>query len=171
MFFSDHASLEELVEAVHRLPYRRPKDRTVEGLLQERCGTCSTKHFYLFQELKRRFPEAKPRIIHRVYRLSRESACRLYGEGVARVIPQDGVVDVHRYLQAIIKNRTINIDVTFPGDQWDGASNMPLACGEGIDFPAGPDPNSDKKTLEEKYCDSRVREPFIAALSQLCDQT
>jgi len=41
---------------------------------------------------------------------------------------------------------------------------MPLACGEGQDFPAGDDPAADKAALEASYCDPQVREPFIAAL-------
>jgi hypothetical protein len=43
----DRASLIELVEQVRRIPYGRPSDRTVEGMLREHRGTCSTKHLYL----------------------------------------------------------------------------------------------------------------------------
>src|SRR5262249_2743227 len=45
------ASLLELVEAVRALPYGRQQDRSVEGLLQERRGTCSTKHLFLARPL------------------------------------------------------------------------------------------------------------------------
>lgn len=41
---ADDAALLDLVEAVRALPYGRPTDRTVEGMLRERRGTCSTKH-------------------------------------------------------------------------------------------------------------------------------
>lgn len=41
---------------------------------------------------------------------------------------------------------------------------MPLACGTGRDYPSGPDPDADKAALEAEYCDSAIREPFIAAL-------
>ncbi|HEX3608244.1 MAG TPA: hypothetical protein VHU14_01035 [Solirubrobacterales bacterium] len=41
---SESASLLELVEAVRSLDYGRPSDRSVDGMLRERRGTCSTKH-------------------------------------------------------------------------------------------------------------------------------
>ena len=41
---------------------------------------------------------------------------------------------------------------------------MPLACGEGVDHPAGADPDAEKRRLEAEHCDPAVREPFIAAL-------
>jgi hypothetical protein len=46
-----NASLVELVEAVRALPYGRPSDRSVDGLLREGRGTCSTKHLFLAQAL------------------------------------------------------------------------------------------------------------------------
>ena len=36
---------------------------------------------------------------------------------------------------------------------------------DGRDFPAGEDPDADKSSLEASYCDPRVRERFIAALT------
>jgi hypothetical protein len=52
-------------------------------------------------------------------------------------------------------DRDVIIDVTFPaGPPWDGHSSMPLACGEGQDFPAGDDPAAEKAALEASYCDS-----------------
>ena len=41
---------------------------------------------------------------------------------------------------------------------------MPLACGPGEDFPAGPAPEAEKRQVEGEHCDRAVREPFIAAL-------
>ena len=41
------AELREVVEAVRSLPYGRPSDRTVEGMLRQGRGTCSTKHLHL----------------------------------------------------------------------------------------------------------------------------
>jgi DNA-binding transcriptional ArsR family regulator len=41
------SSLVDLIEAVRALRYGRPSDRTVEGMLREHCGTCSTKHLFL----------------------------------------------------------------------------------------------------------------------------
>jgi hypothetical protein len=77
-------SLVELVEAVRSLDYGRPSDRSVESMLRERRGTCSTKHLYLAQALAERFPETEPKIVHRVYRLDRGRARELFGERVAR---------------------------------------------------------------------------------------
>jgi hypothetical protein len=86
---------------------------------------------------------------------------------VAEAIPLDGLVDVHRYLTAEVGGRRTVIDATFPGPRWDGKSSLPLACGPGIDFPAGTDPDAEKKRLEAEHCDPAVREPFIEALGRV----
>jgi len=38
-------------------------------------------------------------------------------------------------------------------------------AGRGEEFPAGRDPDAEKKALEHEHCDPSIREPFIAALS------
>ena len=140
--------LVDLVEWLRALPYERPSDRSVAGMLREGRGTCSTKHLYLHQQLRERFPGSDPRIVHRVYTAEPE-----------------GVVDVHRYVTAVVGGRRIPLDVTFPGEPWDGASPMPLACGPGEDHVAGEDPDADKRALEAAHCDPAVREPYIASLA------
>jgi hypothetical protein len=157
--------LVELVENVHALPYGRPSDRSVEGMLRERRGTCSTKHLHLWRELARRFPESEPQLVHRVYRVGRAAAARLFGATAAAAVPPGGLVDVHRYLTLRLDGTRLVIDVTFPGPPWDGRSSMPLSCGDGEDHVAGADPDADKRRLEQAYCDATVREPFIAALA------
>ena len=159
-------SLTDLVESMRALPYGRPSERTTEAMLRERRGTCSTKHGYLAGEFARRFPETAPQIVHRVYRLTPEDARRRFGDGVAAVVPAAGVVDVHRYLTAMIGGRRIVIDATFPSpDPWDGRSSLPLACGPGKDHTAGADADADKRALERRHCDPTFREPLIAALA------
>jgi riboflavin synthase alpha subunit len=163
---SPHASLLELVEAVRALPYGRPHERSIEGLLRERRGTCSTKHLFLARSLAERFPETQPQIVHRVYRAEREPIRASFGDSVAAVVPEDGLLDVHRYLLIQVEGRQITLDATFPGGgRWDGQSSLPLGCGPGDDILAGDDPDTDKQALEARYCDPVVREPFIAALS------
>jgi hypothetical protein len=155
----------ELVEAIRRLPYGRPSDRSVAGMLAEGRGTCSTKHLFLAQLLAERFPTTEPQIVHRIYRLDRRAAERLFGDAVAEYVPADGLVDVHRYLEITLGGRRVTIDATFPGEAWDGRSSLALACGPGEDIPAGDAPDEEKRALEARYCDPAVREPFIAALS------
>lgn len=148
------------------LPYGRPSDRTVKGMLRERRGTCSTKHLFLARTLTERFLETEPLIVHRVYRLNRATAKKRYGERVAQAVPEDsGLIDVHRYLTIRVGEQRITIDATFPGPRWDGHSALPLACGPGDDHPAGEDPDADKQLLEREHCDPAIREPFIAALT------
>jgi hypothetical protein len=159
------SSLVETVEAVCAIPYGRPSDRSVRGMLREHRGTCSTKHLFLAEELERRFPETQPRIVHRVYTLDRPRALTLFGATVAEAVPAHGLVDVHRYLTVALHGRRISIDATFPGEPWDGRSPLALACGPGRDYPAGEHPDAEKRALEERYCDPAIREPFIAALA------
>lgn len=156
----------DTVEAVRRLEYGRPSDRSVEAMVREGRGTCSTKHLLLSQLLRERFPETEPQIVHRVYRLEPSGARELFGDSAAANVPSGGLVDVHRYLTAEIDGRRIVIDATFPGERWDGRSSLPLACGPGRDYPAGADPDTEKRRLEAEHCDPAVRESFIAALGR-----
>jgi riboflavin synthase len=161
-----NASLVDLVEAVRALPYGRSRDRSVAGLLRERRGTCSTKHLFLAHALVDRFPETKPQIVHRVYHADRDRIRELYGDRVAAAVPEEGLVDVHRYLRIQLEGRPITLDATFPGrERWDGRSSLPVVCGPGDDIVAGDDPDADKRMLEDRYCDPAVREPFVVALS------
>jgi orotate phosphoribosyltransferase len=164
------SSLVEIVEAVRALAYDRPSERTVEAMLRERRGTCSTKHLFLAQVLAERFPETEPQIVHRVYRLDRERAEQLFGEAAAAIVPADGLIDVHRYLTITLNGQRLTVDATFAGEPWDGRSSMALACGPGDDFPAGEQPDDDKRALEEEHCNPAVREPFIAALASTREQ-
>jgi hypothetical protein len=160
------ALLCQVVNAVQAIPYGRPGARTAEGVIVEWKGTCSTKHALLAQLLRERWPELQPRLIHRIYRVSRSSVLQRHGGGAADAVPEGGLTDVHRYLVIILAGQEVTIDITFPGDQaWDGHRSMCLACGDGHDFPAGDDPDAEKAALEASHCDPRVREPFIASLA------
>ena len=117
----------ELVEAVRSLDYGRPSDRSVEGMMRERRGTCSTKHLFLAEALEERFPETEPQIVHRVYRLDRDRARELFGERVADAVPEEGLIDVHRHLTVVVGDRRVVIDATFPGAPWDGRSWRPFS--------------------------------------------
>jgi hypothetical protein len=87
---------------------------------------------FLAQELERRFPETRPQIIHRVYTLRPDDARLAFGDEVAAVVPEQGVVDVHRFLTVATGHDRIRIDVTFPSSsRWNGRSSMALACGAG----------------------------------------
>jgi hypothetical protein len=163
---ADGASLREIVEAVRAIPYGRPSQRTVAGMLREGRGTCSAKHTYLCELLAERFPATEPRIVHRVYRVDPQTAAARFGPDAGRAVPDGGLVDVHRYLTAVVAGRRIAIDATFPGGPWDGRSPMQLACGDGADHPAGADPDAEKRRLEAEHCDPAAREPFIAALAR-----
>ena len=129
------AALVDLVEALRALPYGRPSERTVAGMLAEGRGTCSTKHAHLVTELEGSFPETEPVVVHRVYRVTRAQCAERFGPGAAAVVPEGGLVDVHRYVEATVSGQRIVLDVTFPGAPWDGSSSLPLACGSGDDLP------------------------------------
>ena len=161
------ASLRQVVNAVQAIPYGRPESRTAEGVISEWKGTCSAKHALLAQLIRERWPDLRPGLVHRVYRVSRGSVIERHGADAASAVPDGGLTDVHRYLVMTLAAREVTIDVTFPADQpWDGRRSMRLACGDGRDYPAGDDPDAGKAALEASYCDPLVREPFIAALTR-----
>lgn len=162
---SDQPSLWELVEAVREIPYGRPASRTPEGVVEEWKGTCSTKHELLAELLSDR-PEFSLGFVHRVYRVSVEEARARFGDAAAATVPEEGLVDVHSYVTALIGDQRVRLDVTFPGKLWDGHTDMELACGDGTDYPVGEADTSElKERLVAEFCDPAVREPFIAALS------
>lgn len=160
------ACLEEVVAAVQAIPYGRPSDRTVAGVLTDWVGTCSTKHVLLAELIGERWPDLNPRLVHRVYRADRAVVRERFGDVPAAAVPVEGLTDVHRYLVITRAGRDVVIDATFPGGPpWDGRSDMPLACGPGQDHPVQSDVAAEKAALEAANCDPRIREPFIAALS------
>jgi hypothetical protein len=163
-------TLVDLVEAVRRLEYGRPGDGSVEAMIRERRGTCSAKHLFLAGRLRSLMPNSQPRIMHRVYRIDRKRAVELLGEQAADPVPIDGLVDVHRYLTAVVDGRRIVIDATFPGPAWDGVSDMPLSCGPGQDYPSAGDPDAEKRRLEAEHCDPELRKRFISLLGSEASQ-
>ena len=150
---------------VSRIPYGRNHDRSARGVIAEGRGTCSTKHLLLAQIIDERWPELHPTLWHRVYRVTPSVAAARWGPSVTRVVPRDGLVDVHTFAVVTVDGRATQIDVTFPLTDWDGVADIPLACGEGDDYPGGPDPLATKTVLVQQHCDPAVREPFIAALT------
>jgi hypothetical protein len=158
--------LPQVVNAVQAIPYGRPRSRTPQGVIGEWNGTCSTKHALLAQLLGEQWPGLRLHLVHRLYHADRAAVLQRHGPVVAATVPEGGLADVHRYLVITLNGQDVIIDVTFPGDSpWEGRGSMQLACGEGLDFPAGEDPDADKARLEAEQCDPRAREPFIAALS------
>ncbi|MUL40701.1 hypothetical protein FZ103_05815 [Streptomonospora sp. PA3] len=160
------ASLAQVVEAVHRIPFGLPADRSAHGTLEEWRGTCTTKHDLLAAALEQGWPETKPRLVHRVHLCTPDTARERIGEDAAQAVPEDGLWDVHRYLVVEIAGERVALDVTYPSTPgWDGASSMRVAAGEGADHEAGPDADRELRVLEAAHCDPRSRERFISALS------
>ena len=150
---------------ISRIPYGRPSRLTAAGVLDDWRGTCSTKHALLAQVVGEAWPEAEPKLWHRVYTITRGLAEAYWGPAVAGRVPSSGLVDVHTYATLLIGARNVRVDVTFALASWDGVSDVPLACGDGVDSPAGDQPIASKVALVAEHCDSARRERFIAALS------
>ncbi len=153
-----------VVETLRSIPYGRPEPPTEKGVLEQWKGTCSTKHALLVSCLLELEPTSNPRVIHRVYRVTREAANRMFGATAAAAVPPQGLTDVHTYVIAALHGPDVVLDVTFPGSPWEGVSDMPVAAGDGEDVPAGRDPSATKAALVASRCQPAVREPFIAAL-------
>jgi len=163
----DSATLVDVVESIRSLPYGRPQDRTPAGVVSEWRGTCSTKHALLAELAATRWPELQPLIVHRKYRLTPDLARTLFGEGAATAVPPEGLTDVHSYVTLHMNGRRVRVDATVTGPDWDGRSDMGLACGDGLDVDGGDDPWATKSALVREYCDGDVRERVISALAKL----
>jgi hypothetical protein len=150
---------------ISRIPYGRPGRLTARGVLDEWIGTCSTKHMLFAAVVSESWPELRPRLWHRPYLVTRELATSRWGGQVAGAVPATGLVDVHTFATLELDHGPVSVDVTFPLPAWDGESAIPLACGPGLDHPAGDDVLASKAQLVARHCDPAVREPFIAALA------
>ncbi|MFD0776356.1 hypothetical protein ACFQZ2_20680, partial [Streptomonospora algeriensis] len=147
------ASLTQVVDAVHRIPFGTPADRTAQGTLDEWRGTSATKHELLAAALEHGWPQTRPRLVHRVHQRTPEDARERFGQDAAAALPEDGMRDVHRYLVVEVDGERVVLDVTFPSmPGWDGASSMPVAAAEGTDHEAGPDPDRELRVLEAAHC-------------------
>ena len=158
-------TLRKVVLAISAIPYGRPSALSAAGVVSEWRGTCSTKHLLLLALVDQRWSSLDPVLMHRVYTLTKSEAVETWGVGVAERVPNNGLVDVHTYMTATISGRPTTIDVTFPADQWDGQSSMPIWAQSGEDVEAGLDPLGSKADLVSRWCDPNVREPLIAALA------
>lgn len=158
------------VVAISRIPYGRPRRLSASGVLDGWRGTCSTKHLLFAGVAAEAWPDLDPRLWHRPYTVTPRLARERWGSQVAASVPAEGLVDVHTFATVTVGDRGLRVDVTFPLDGWDGASDIPLACGEGPDHPAGADPLASKARLVARHCDPPVREPFIAALAAAHDR-
>jgi len=110
----------------------RPDARRLHGIEQAVGGEApkdgidrAAKHLLLAQELAARHPHTDPQIL---YQLDRVSAAERFGSRVAEAIPEEGLVDVHRYLTITVGGHRISLDATFPGVPWDGVAASVLAA-------------------------------------------
>ncbi|MGE0545766.1 MAG: hypothetical protein AB7O24_33530 [Kofleriaceae bacterium] len=154
-----------IIGAIKAMPYGRASDREPSTVLREWTGTCSGKHYLLRAALEEL--SVPVRIVHRVFRLERTQAERLF-PAAAAAVPDAGLTDVHTYALVELAGVTRVIDVTFPGP-WDGETDIALACGDGVDVivPDGSDAQALKDELIAEHCTPAIREPFIAALSRM----
>ena len=159
------ASAVDIIREIAAIPYGRASDRRGETILRERRGTCSGKHYLLRELLVARGVDVQ--LIHRVYRLTRTEAARMFSPDVATTVPEAGLTDVHTYAVVSLAGTATRVDVTFPR-AWDGVSDMTLACGEGMDVPVpeGADAQALKEELVRTHCSVVERERFIAALGR-----
>ena len=160
------STVRQTVLAVSRIPYGRQQVPTPVGVIREWRGTCSSKHLLLAALIRERWPDVNPVIWHRVYTVTPELAMERWGPSVAASVPPGGLVDVHTYAVLSCQGRDVRVDVTFPLADWDGGSDIALACGDGYDVAGGADPLAVKTELVAANCDVNIREPFIAALGE-----
>ena len=113
------ARLPDVVDAIRSIPYGRPRDPSPEGVVRDWRGTCSTKHLLLASLVAERWPDADPKIVHLIYRVTPEFAAARW-PGAAPSVPPGGLIDVHTYATVRAHGRRIRIDVTFPGAPWTG---------------------------------------------------
>lgn len=157
----DH-TLAELIEAIRAIPHGRPRERSGEAVVRDWRGTCSTKH----DLLRRLRPDLQLHFIHRMFLLTPEAARKHLGADVAEVVPEEGFLDVHTYATGMVGGRRTVIDVTFPGEPWDGQSDMQIPWGDGQDFEIGDEsPFESKDKLVEEHGDPEVRRRLIEAIS------
>lgn len=166
----EHCSWIDIVNAVAAIPYGRAAGKDPTDVVVSWRGTCSNKHSLLRALLAEGWPELEADTWHRVYRVDRRLAREIFGARAAAAVPESGLVDVHTYLTVEVGVEPVRVDATFAlREPWTGDDHMQLRCGEGFDVRGGRFPNRTKRELVSLHCDPAIREPFIAALSELRD--
>lgn len=153
--------LRDVVNAIKAIPHGRPSERSASGVVADWRGTCSTKLLLL----RAVCPDVPMKFYNRVFRLTRDAVMERLGPRIAEVVPPDGMIDVHTFARALVDGRWLRIDLAFPGEEWDGHSDMADPWGQGEDFEAGSDPIAHKESLVERFGDPTLRVRFIEAIS------
>jgi hypothetical protein len=154
-------SVKDVINTIKAIPHGRPRERSAHGVVQDWRGTCSTK-LLLLREI---CPDLPMRLYNRVFLLTPETARERLGDDVAQVIPPRGTIDVHTFAKIHHDKRWVLIDLTFPGELWDGHHDMELPWPEGQDFEAGDDPIASKEALVQQHGDPETRTRLIEAIS------
>ena len=157
----DEPSYQEVVNAIKQIPHGRPSDRSAMGVVQDWRGTCSTK-LLLLREVA---PAVPLQFFNRIFRLTPHAAAKHLGPEFEEVVSEDGMLDVHTFAKALVDDEWRTLDVTFPGQPWDGSSDMEIPWGDGDDYAAGDDPIAHKEMLVKKYGDPAARDRLVKALS------
>jgi hypothetical protein len=155
-------TVSDVVNAIKAIPHGRPRERSAAGVVEDWRGTCSTKLLLLRQVC----PDLRLRFFNRVFRLTPGAAKAYLGPEAASVIPPEGMIDVHTYARVLMGDAWVLIDLAFPGESWDGSSNMTVPWAEGEDFEAGDDPIVHKETLVGRFGDPQVRARLIEVISR-----
>jgi len=163
-----------LFERVRDLSYQYPASRHPHEVLQQRCGSCSGKH-YLLGELFRR--QGLP-VRHMVCTHRFNESPLPFPDDMQAVLRKNEVVDLHDYLQICIDGEWVDVDATweiglrdfgFPvTDDWDGRSSMLLTVISDEHTQLQGDPEKAKEEMLSKLPPRQraLRKQFLEALSR-----
>ena len=168
----------ELFRLVRDLPYRRPSSPDALAVIHEWCGTCSTKHGLLQRLLAASGIPSRLMMATYVYRWT---ATAPPPAGIAAVLADGPVPDVHNFLEVGADGTWAALDATWPlgGERlgfsvdaaWTPGIPQQVACltpYRAWPVPADQDPSTYKARVVRSWCgaDGPRRERLIAALSE-----
>ena len=100
-----------LFHAVRNLPYLSTGDRSLEGILQRRAGSCSSKHILLSALLDQIGIKSHVELVLGDFATPFRGARNI--PAALAAVAQDGIRDIHNVLRAQINGTSIILDATW----------------------------------------------------------
>lgn len=141
--------------AVRNLPYLSTGDRSLEGILARRAGSCSSKHILLAALLNHIGIKAELQLVLGDFATPFRSARNIPSALAAAV--RDGVRDIHNVLRVDINGASVILDATWPdamlpyglrvNDAWNGQGDTAIAVDVQKMLGSSAEPAADKARI------------------------
>lgn len=148
-----------LYHAVRQLPYLSSGDRSLEGILRLRAGSCSSKHILLDRLLASIGVESEVELVQGDFATPLRQAHGI--PAALKAASVDGIPDIHNVVRAKVNGKSVLLDATWNdlvkpfglrvNDAWDGHGDTAVAADPERFLGPAADPAAAKAEIIEKW--------------------